>query len=177
MRWKEERRSENVEDRRGQGASPRLASGAPVLLQLLPMLLRSRGGRYLLGILAVVVIGAQFLGIDILSLLTTGGPAVPAPSGQQAAPSAAEQERAEFVAHVLGSTEDTWRQQFVGLGRTTRIRAWSCSAPACNRPAAMRRRRWGRSTAPPTTRSISISRSSTSCTSASARRAISPRPT
>ena len=72
MRWKDERRSENVEDRRGQSASPRLASGAPVLLQLLPMLLRSRGGRYLLGILAVLVIGAQFLGVDILSLLTTG---------------------------------------------------------------------------------------------------------
>ena len=118
MRWKDERRSENVEDRRGQSASPRRASGAPVLLQLLPMLLRSRGGRYLLGILAVVVIGAQFLGVDILSLLTTGGPAVQAPSGQRAAPSAAEQERAEFVAHVLGSTEDTWRQQFAGLGRT-----------------------------------------------------------
>jgi hypothetical protein len=117
MRWKQERRSENVEDRRGQSASPRLASGAPVLLQLLPMLLRSRGGRYLLGILAVVVIGAQFLGVDILSLLTTGGPGVQAPSGQQAAPSAAEQERAEFVAHVLGSTEDTWRQQFAALGR------------------------------------------------------------
>ena len=97
MRWKDERRSENVEDRRGQSASPRLASGAPVLLQLVPMLLRSRGGRYLLGILAVLVIGAQFLGVDILSLLTTGGPAVQAPSGQQAAPSAAEQAVLEFA--------------------------------------------------------------------------------
>jgi len=117
MRWKETRRSENVEDRRGEGAPPQLASGAPALLQLLPLLLRSRGGRYLLGILAVVVIGAQFLGVDILSLLTTGSPGVRAPAGQQTAPSAAEEERAEFVRHVLGSTEDVWRQQFSALGR------------------------------------------------------------
>ena len=60
---------------------------------------------------------AQLLGVDVLSLLTTGAPGAQAPSGQQAAPSAAEQERAEFVAHVLGSTEDTWRQQFTALGR------------------------------------------------------------
>ncbi len=117
MRWKETRRSENVEDRRGEGASPQLASGAPVLLQLLPLLLRSRGGRYLLGILAVVVIGAQFLGVDILSLLTTGSPGAQAPAGQQSTPSAAEEERAEFVRHVLGSTEDVWRRQFSALGR------------------------------------------------------------
>jgi hypothetical protein len=44
-------------ERRGPPRPERLAtpaSGAPVLLQLLPMLLRSRGGRYLLGILAVL---------------------------------------------------------------------------------------------------------------------------
>jgi len=81
MRWKSQRRSSNVEDRRGQSPAYAAGGGGGGLLMLarfLPMVLRSKTGRTLLIIGVVMVIGAQFMGIDVLSLLTgqTAGPTV-----------------------------------------------------------------------------------------------------
>ena len=46
MRWEDGRRSDNVDDQRG-AAGPRMAGAGPlILLRFLPMLVRTRIGRY-----------------------------------------------------------------------------------------------------------------------------------
>jgi uncharacterized protein len=100
MRWKDERQSDNVEDRRGQGMTMR------------------RGG---IGIGAIVValLGGWLLGINPLEILgliggIDGGQVVQAP-----APSASGRQEVSptdpggrFVSTVLASTEDVWTEVF-----------------------------------------------------------------
>ncbi len=112
MRWRDGRRSGNIEDRRGISAGP--AMGGGLLLRLLPMLIRSRVGRWVLVSGVVVFFGARMLGIDLLPLLG-GQQAAPASAPQQNF-SAAEQELADFVAVVLADTEDTWDVLFKAQG-------------------------------------------------------------
>jgi len=114
VRWQGRRQSENVEDRRGVSVQ-RASIGAAPLLRLLPLLLRSRTGRYLLGGMVVVFVGAQFLGVD-LSRLFLGGPAMQAPTSSRPI-DPAQQELTEFVSVVLADTEDTWRSTFEQAGR------------------------------------------------------------
>jgi uncharacterized protein len=117
MRWQGGRRSDNVEDRRGEGPAYGAAGAAPVVLRLLPLLIRTKVGRIILIIGIVVIVGGRLLGIDVLSLLAGGG----ASSGQSSAPlSKADQQMAEFVTVVLGDTEDTWHAIFSKLGRDYR---------------------------------------------------------
>ncbi len=93
------------------------AGAAPVVLRLLPMLLRTKVGRIILITGIVVIIGGRMLGVDVLSLLAGGGVS----PGQPSAPlSEADQQMAEFVAVVLGDTEDTWHPIFRQLGRDYR---------------------------------------------------------
>lgn len=113
MRWKNRRRSSNIDDRRGQRVSGTRAGGAP-LLRLVPLLLGRKGGKWVLLIIGGLFV-ASYLGVDIPFLSATG------PTGQQSAsyqPSAAEQELAEFTAVVLADTEDTWTQLFQQAGRS-----------------------------------------------------------
>jgi predicted metalloprotease len=98
MRWKQGRRSSNVDDRRGRRVSGPVAVGG--------------GG---LGLLVVVVI-VMLMGGDPTPLLqqtsnsvSTGGPSAP--------PSAAENQLAEFVSVVLADTEDTWNAAFAEGGQ------------------------------------------------------------
>jgi hypothetical protein len=119
MRWKGERRSENVEDRRDSGTSfVSAAAAAPLLLRFLPALIRSKLGRTILigGVLAVV--GGRLLGVDVLSMFLGGGGA--ASSGLSARFSEQEQEMAEFASVVLADTEDTWNAIFRAQGTTYR---------------------------------------------------------
>lgn len=115
MRWKGGRRSNNVEDRRGEPRrSAAGGAGLFLLLRLLPRLLASKVGRVALGIGAVVLMGAHFLGVDVLSLLNGG------PKGQQQTSpqwSAEENELAELVSVVLADTEAGWSNQFQQLGQ------------------------------------------------------------
>ncbi|MDZ7925612.1 MAG: neutral zinc metallopeptidase [Marinagarivorans sp.] len=120
MRWKDGRRSNNIEDKRGLG-SPSYASGGGgilLLLRVIPWLLRYKAGRYLLGFGVLTIIGAKFLGIDILPLLMS------TPSSTNTTPkvgrefTAQEQELADFVAVVLADTEQTWQGIFQQLGKT-----------------------------------------------------------
>lgn len=116
MRWQSGKRSKNIEDRRGRRSSSSAMSGggAMVLLRLLPWLLRSKGGRTVLVLGLVVVVGAKFLGIDIMPLLLGGG-GEPQVTNQR--PLSPEQEElADFVAVVLADTEVTWHQQFQAMG-------------------------------------------------------------
>jgi len=121
MLWRGGRRSDNIEDRRGDGPSG-LGGGSRFPI----------GGRATgvggLGLIALVLLGLVF-GIDP-SVLLQGDLASPdggVPPGQvrtQAQPGsggpAVRDDSREFVAVVLADTEDTWRAQFQQMGRTYR---------------------------------------------------------
>ncbi len=119
MRWKHRRRSTNIEDRRGMGPARAGGAGGPaLLLRLLPMLLRGRGGKTGM-VIVVLLLGASYFGVDLGALL--GGTSMTAQTGSAvsrpaARPPAAQQELADFVAVVLADTEDTWHALFQAGG-------------------------------------------------------------
>lgn len=101
MKWRSARRSGNVEDRRG---SPRAA--------------RAAGGLGLGGIAIVVVIGLVMgkSPLEILGLLgDVQQTAPPAPRSTQSAPPAND-EAGQFIAAILGETEDVWSAEFSKRG-------------------------------------------------------------
>ncbi len=104
MRIEDQRRSEQIEDRRGVPVGRGLAGGGIGLV--------------------VIVLLALFFGVDP-SLLLQGGPApgaapeAPQPRVETRAPSR-EDRMADFIAAVLGSTEDTWSELFAPSGRAYR---------------------------------------------------------
>jgi predicted metalloprotease len=101
MRWRTGRRSQNIEDRRGQ----RLARGAV------------KGG---IGTI-ILVLAALYFGVDpALILQSTGGSSPAARSGQPVQRSAEEEELKDFVSVVLADTEDTWHTLFRDAGREYR---------------------------------------------------------
>lgn len=112
MRWEGGRRSDNVEDRRGQSAGYSAAGAAPLLLRFLPAMIRSKTGRVILVAGVIAVFGGKLLGIDVLGLFLGGG----APAQQTREFSQQEQQLADFVSVVLADTEDTWRQIFQAQG-------------------------------------------------------------
>lgn len=103
MRWRSGRRSENIEDRRGRGR-------------------RAVGGFKMSGwMIIAVLIFSVVTGKNPLTLLQQlGGSGALTGDGGNSVPvaqrSAAEQEMAEFVAYILGSTEDVWGQEFARRG-------------------------------------------------------------
>jgi len=107
MRWREGRRSENVEDVRGAGGGRgggglRLGGGALVLLLV---------GAWLFGadpmtLLSILVDGGGGSSIQVPDASMEGG--APAPAGND--------EGAQFVSVVLADTEDTWAQIFATGG-------------------------------------------------------------
>lgn len=113
MRWEDGRRSDNIEDRRGQSPGYSAAGAAPALLRFLPALVRSRIGRRVLVVAVLVLIGGKLLGIDVMSLFLGGGAVAPA---QQAQLSEEEQRLADFVSVVLADTEDSWHAIFAQQG-------------------------------------------------------------
>lgn len=111
MDWRGRRQSSNVEDRRGEPVRAGGAPGLALVLRVLPWLLRSRGGRVLLGVGVVAFVGARMLGIDILQVSPGTGNV---PASATLAPQ--QQELAEFVAVVLADTEATWQRIFTAAG-------------------------------------------------------------
>ena len=105
MRWEDGRRSDNVEDRRGQSPGVSAAGAAPLLLRFLPAMIRSKTGRVILIVGVLAIFGGKLMGIDVLSLLTGGGGST-TQQGQEF--SQQEQQQADFVSVVLADTEDTW---------------------------------------------------------------------
>ena len=118
MKWEGNRQSDNVEDRRGDGA---------------PML----GGRSIgIGTIVVALIGGWVLGINpltLLGMLSGGGSVVQAPAPAQAPP--AHDTMAQFVSTVLADTEDVWGpifQQGGGAYREPRLVLFRGAVPtAC----------------------------------------------
>ena len=103
MRWRGERQSDNVEDRRGMSVS----RGAKI------------GGISGLGLVAVVVI-SMFLGVDPTALLQVVGQSTQSTtmSTEQTASTPANDDMRNFVAVVLAETEDVWNETFQKAGRT-----------------------------------------------------------
>jgi len=102
MRWKNRRRSTNVEDRRG---APGTRSGRGVAV----------GGG--LGGLLILVI-ALFLGVDPSQLLDAGlTSSAPVATGNSSQNSAQDDAMTEFVQVVLADTEDVWNELFAQAGQ------------------------------------------------------------
>ncbi len=103
MRWRDSRASENVEDYRGR--RPPRGGGM--------------GMKFGLGTIVLVVI-AYLLGIDprvVMGLAEVGGQ-IQQRTPQQSAPAGApSDEMGQFVARVLGETEDTWGEIFRAGGQ------------------------------------------------------------
>ena len=110
MRWRDLRKSTNVDDVRGRGRSGGRRSGG--------MPLRVGGMKSGIGMLIVLGIVYFLGGPEMISAflggggLSTGRQAdTPAPQGQ-----AANDVAGEFIAAVLGSTEDEWQRLFAASG-------------------------------------------------------------
>lgn len=106
MRWRGQRKSSNVDDRRGRGGI-------------------ARGGAKLSGwMIIAAIIFAVVTGKNPLSLLGMMGnsPFSGSTTTQRSTPpaqrSAAEQELAEFASTILASTEDAWGKEFKRRGAT-----------------------------------------------------------
>jgi predicted metalloprotease len=98
MRWEDFRRSENVEDTRGSGG---LSGGRAGGLGLGTVIILGLIG-WAFGIDPSVLIGGA-------EVLTNGSP----PSQQQPAPRGTPTDQpGQFVAAVLGDTEDRWKEIF-----------------------------------------------------------------
>jgi len=100
MRLDEERESDNVEDRRGEGGGFSIG-----------------GGHIGIGGVVLALVVSYFTGINpmtILGLVDQHAPAASAPAHKPPA----DDSLARFVSKVLASTEDTWTTQFQGDGKT-----------------------------------------------------------
>jgi len=100
MRWKDGRKSENVEDRRGVRVSRGMMGGG-------------------IGTVILVLV-ALYFGVDPSILLNQGtNQEVGVPPGSVSQQRPAEENRmAEFVSVVLADTEDTWHEMFRRSGKT-----------------------------------------------------------
>src|SRR5213078_421982 len=106
MRWRDLRRSDNVRDERGMGGAGG-GVGLPFGVG------RGVGGG--LGAVALLAVAYFVGGPDaVLQLLSGGGVA---PSGREGAPLTANDDDSQFVAAILGSTEDAWGEIFAQQGR------------------------------------------------------------
>ncbi len=117
MRWEGRRRSDNIDDRRGESPGYSSAAAAPLLLRFLPGLMRSKVGRWLLVGGVIVIFGGRMLGVDVLGLLLGGAQPV---TNKPATFSQEEQQLADFVAVVLADTEETWHLLFQQQGANYR---------------------------------------------------------
>jgi uncharacterized protein len=106
MRWKDLRRSENVRDVRGEEGGRGMRAGVPISL--------GGGG---LGVVALLVVVYLIGGPEALQTLLGGDGDVEAPSAEQGQPLTANDETSQFVAAILGSTEDVWGEIFASSGR------------------------------------------------------------
>jgi predicted metalloprotease len=96
MRWESERRSDNVDDRRGLTVGRGAVGGGAILLAIVAALLGAPEG-------------------TVRQILGSGSPVASDSPGAQ--PSGPPDRQSEFVRVVLASTEDTWGEVFSARGR------------------------------------------------------------
>lgn len=104
MRWKGERQSKNVEDRRG--SRPKAAMGGLLGIVLMLVLVKCIGGDV-----------GQFLGQVVQQQAEKQQTQTP---GEPVELTPEQKEQGEFVSTVLAYTEDVWKEQFRRLGKTYR---------------------------------------------------------
>lgn len=119
MRWRDMRRSSNVRNAGGSGGfGGGFGRGLPGGLGRGGGVVRAGGGLGI-GTIVIILIGAWLLGINPLALLggDMGGgySTAPMPQGQQQGGATSEMQ--DFVARVLGDTEDTWSAIFERAGQ------------------------------------------------------------
>ncbi len=119
MKINRQRRSSNVEDRRGQRASyARGRGGNNILMNLIMGMVFSRAGRkfiiplVLIGVVGFVAFPDQMRGL--INALQGSPVGTSAPQKPNAAPD----KSVDFAAAVLGSTEEVWSQIFAKRGKT-----------------------------------------------------------
>ena len=112
MKWGNNRQSDQVEDRRSSSGGGMFGGGG-----------RRTGGRNIgLGTIVIALIGGWIFGINPMTILSfLGGAGDLAPSQTQNAPASAPagkptDEMGQFVAAVLGGTEDVWMAVFQQSG-------------------------------------------------------------
>ena len=112
MKWGNNRQSDQVEDRRSSSGGGMFGGGG-----------RRTGGRNIgLGTIVIALIGGWIFGINPMTILSfLGGAGDLAPSQTQNAPASAPagkptDEMGQFVAAVLGGTEDVWMTVFQQSG-------------------------------------------------------------
>ncbi|MCX8617243.1 neutral zinc metallopeptidase [Gilliamella sp. B2923] len=104
MRWRDQRESDNIEDRRSQSGS-----GTGINIPI--------GGKGKI-VLFLVVIVAGYYGIDLSGLLNSGIIDINDNQQSSAAYMQPDPDAAKFTSVILASTEDYWRQEFQHLGKT-----------------------------------------------------------
>ncbi|GMU44144.1 MAG: neutral zinc metallopeptidase [Xanthomonadales bacterium PRO6] len=102
MKWQRARQSQNIEDRRGRG--PAKAGGLGI------------------GAILLAIIGGWVFGIDPAQILGVlggmqGGQQTQAPASPEEEAARANDPRRQFVAAILGETEDVWGTIFTQIDR------------------------------------------------------------
>ncbi len=92
MRWRDQRRSRNVEDRRGRGGTIAMGGGGLLVL--------------------AAIIGACIFGVDPRQILEQTGSQPQTRQQSQSDPNASADDNKQFVQVVLASTEDVWNDIF-----------------------------------------------------------------
>lgn len=100
MRWRQSRASQNVQDYRGRSTG----GGGGLKLGL---------GTIVIGVIAYFLGGPQ----AVMQVLSGAGSSAPT-AEEDIATSVPDDESGQFVAHVLGDTEDTWHEIFRAAGRS-----------------------------------------------------------
>ena len=99
MRWESGRRSSNIEDRRGMSGGAMVGGGG-------------------IGMIILVLIISFVTGTNPLELMQQVDTGAPTGEAVPTGTPAADDPEAQFVAVVLGDTEDTWRRVFAQSGGT-----------------------------------------------------------
>ncbi len=118
MRWRGNRQSSNIEDRRGQRVSGFGRAGGGGLIRLLPMVFRLLGFKGTV-IVAIGAIGYGLYTGNLAQITGFGGQSAraPAAASQKIEQSAEEKELVRVVSVVLADTEDSWRSLFRQMGK------------------------------------------------------------
>lgn len=110
MKWEDNRRSSNIEDKRNESPSnfgSNQNSSMMMLLPVIKMLIGTKIGRIIL----IVGVLAYFMGFNPLSLLNMANPTA-STNSTQVIDSKKDDTSAQFVSAVLAQTEDVWSKVF-----------------------------------------------------------------
>ena len=104
MRWRDQRESDNIEDRRSQSGSD-IGTRIPI------------GGKGKI-VLFVVVLVAGYYGVDLTGLLDSNVIDLDDSTSTSQIDNTHINDADKFTSVILASTEDFWREQFQKLGKT-----------------------------------------------------------